>query len=138
MQDPLLAGARSEHEGRGYVQSDDVVNLGFIQGEESFVRVQVVYDEQLPLDNYEGVDITRLTKELSPKSPYELNVMHITVDGKPIDDLDRSSSDIQRCTDVALDNANIQFHFDNLESRRRLGVAADPVAVVVKRTGQRA
>jgi flagellar motor protein MotB len=132
MQDPQLAGARSEHEGRGYVQSDDIVNLGFIQGEESFVRVQVVYDERLPLDNYEGVDVTHLTKELSPKSPYELNVMHITVDGKPIDDLDRSSSDVQRCTDVALDNANIQFHMDNLESRRRLGVAAEPVAVVVK------
>jgi flagellar motor protein MotB len=132
IQDPQLAGARSEHEGRGYVQSDDVVNLGFIQSEESFVRVQVVYDERLPLDNYEGVDITRLTQELSPKSPYELNVMHITVDGKPIDDLDRSSSDVQRCTDVALDNANIRFRIDNLESRRRLGVAADPVAVVVK------
>jgi hypothetical protein len=132
MKDPLLAGARSEHEGRGYVQSDDVVNLGFIQGEESFVRVQVVYDELLPSDNYGGVDITRHTQELSPKSPYELNVMHITVDGKPIDDLDRSSSDVQRCTDVALDNANIRFRLDNLESRRRLGVAADPVAVVVK------
>jgi len=135
MKDPLLAGARSEHEGRGYVQSDDVVNLGFIQSEESFVRVQVVYDERLPLDNYEGVDITRLTQELSPKSPYELNVMHITVDGKPIDDLDRSSSDVQRCTDVALDNANIRFRIDNLQSRRRLGVAADPVAVVMSGPG---
>ncbi|MBZ5505168.1 MAG: OmpA family protein [Acidobacteriia bacterium] len=132
MQDPQLSGARSEHEGRGYGQSDDVVNLGFIQSEESFVRVQVVYDERLPADNYEGVDVTHLTKELNPKSPYELNVMHITVDGKPIDDLDRSSSDVQRCTDVALDNANIRFRIDNLESRRRLGVAADPVAVVVK------
>src|SRR6478752_416848 len=131
MKDPLLSGARSEHEGRGYVQSDDVVNLGFVQSQESFVRVQVVYDERLPLDNYEGVDITRLTQELSPKSPYDLNVMHITVDGKPIDDLDRSSSDVQRCTDVALDNANIRFRLDNLESRRRLAVAADPVAVVV-------
>src|SRR4029077_19591173 len=63
MQDPQLSGARAEHEGRGYVQSDDVVNAGFIQGEESFVRVQVVYDELLPLDNYEGVDITRSTRE---------------------------------------------------------------------------
>ncbi|HET9840182.1 MAG TPA: OmpA family protein [Candidatus Angelobacter sp.] len=135
MNDPQLAGARSEHEGRGYVQSDDVVNLGFIQSEESFVRVEVVYDERLPLDNYEGVDITRLTQELRPKSPYELNVMHITVDGKPIDDLDRSSSDVQRCTDVALDNANIRFRIDNLESRRRLGVAADPVAVVMSGPG---
>src|SRR4029077_8134152 len=131
MQDPLLAGARSEHEGRGYVQSDDVVNAGFIQGQDSFVRVQVVYDERLPLDNFEGVDITRLTQEVRAKSPYELNVMRITVDGKPIDDLGRSSSDVQRCTDVALDNANIRFRLDNLESRRRLGVAADPVALVV-------
>ena len=137
MQDPVLSGARSEHEGRGYVQSDDVVNAGFIQGDESFVRVQVVYDEPLPLDNYEGVDITRLTQELRPKSPYELNVMHITVDGKPIDDPDRSSSDVQRCTDVALDNANIQFRFDNLESRPRLAVAAHPVAVAVSDAGRR-
>src|SRR5262244_1418559 len=131
MQDSMLSGAKSEHEGRGYVQSDDVVNAGFIQGEESFVRVQVVYDEPLPLDNYEGVDITRLTQELHPKSPYELNVMHITVDGKPVDDVNRSSSDIQRCTDVALDNARIQFRFDNLESKPRLAVAAYPVAVAV-------
>src|SRR5215472_9466682 len=131
MQDPILSGARSEHEGRGYVQSDDVVNTGFTEGQESFVRVQAVYDEPVPLDNYEGVDVTRVNQEISPKSPYELNVMHITVDGKPIDDKDRSSSDIQRCTDVALDNANIQFHFDNLESRPRLAVAAHPVALAV-------
>jgi flagellar motor protein MotB len=131
MQDPLLSGARSEHEGRGYVQSDDLVNVGFIQGEESFVRVQVVYDEPLPLDDYEGVDVTRLTRELHPQSPYELNVMHITVDGNPIDDPGRSSSDIQRCTDVAFEKASIQFRFDNLESRPRLSVAAHPVAVAV-------
>jgi flagellar motor protein MotB len=131
MQDPLLANARSEHEGRGYVQSDDVVNSGFIQGDTSFVRVQVVYDEPVPLDTYEGVDITRITRELRPKSPYELNVMRITVDGKPIDDPGRSSSDVQRCTDVALDQARIQFRFDNLESRPRLSVAAHPVAVPV-------
>ena len=107
------------------------MNLGFIQSEESFVRVQVVYDEQVPSDTFEGVDITRQTQDIEPKSPYELNVMHITVDGKPIDDLDRSSSDVQRCTDVALDDANIRFRLDNLESRRRLAVAADPVAVIV-------
>src|SRR5216117_2272556 len=131
VQDPQLAGARSEHEGRGYVQSDDVVNAGFIQGERSFVRAQVVYDERMPLDDYEGVDITRITREVPPKSPYELNVMRITVDGKPIDDPGRSSPDIQRCTDVALDQAKIQFRFDNLESRPRLGVAAHPVAVAM-------
>src|SRR5262249_45928252 len=127
--DPELSGAQSEHEGRGYVQSDDVVNAGFIQGQESFVRVQVVYDERLPLDNYEGVDITRVTQDVHPKSPYELNTMHITVDGKPVDDLGRSSSDIQRCTDIALDNASIQVRFDHRDVRRGLGDAASPVAV---------
>lgn len=137
MQDPLLAGAPSEHEGRGYVQSDDVVNTGFIQGDESYVRVQVVYDESLTLDEYEGIDITELTRELTPKSPFELNVMHITVDGEPIDDPNRSSSDVQRCTDVALDNADIQFRFDNLEQRPRLAVAAQPVAIAVSDLGGR-
>ena len=132
-QDPLLAGAAAEHEGRGYVHSDDVVNDGFVQGAESFVRVQVVYDEPMPLDDLEGVDITRITRELEPKTPYELNLMRITVDGEPIDDPDRSSSDVQRCTDVALDDARIQFSFDNLQSRPRLGVAAHPVAVPVVR-----
>jgi flagellar motor protein MotB len=131
MQDAVLAGARSEHEGRGYVQSDDVVNDGFTQGEDSFVRVQVVYDEKLPADDYDNVDITKSTRELRPKSPYELNVMHITVDGKPVDDLNRSSSDVQRCTDVALDNAGIRFTFDNLDARPRLAVAAQPVAVTI-------
>ena len=58
-----MSGARSEHEGRGYVQSDDVVNAGFTQGEESFVRVQVVYDERLPLDNSTG-----WTSPVSPRS----------------------------------------------------------------------
>src|SRR5262249_16625592 len=106
-------------------------NAGFIQGEESFVRVQVVYDEPLPLDNYEGVDITRLTQELHPKSPYDLNVMHITVDGKPIDDLGRSSSDIHRSTDLPLDNAKIGFRCHELESKPRLAVAGNPVAVAV-------
>src|SRR5215831_19106748 len=37
MKDPVLSGAKAEHEGRGYVQSDDVVNVGFVQGGESFV-----------------------------------------------------------------------------------------------------
>ncbi|HET9299655.1 MAG TPA: OmpA family protein [Candidatus Polarisedimenticolaceae bacterium] len=128
-QDPELASAHSEHEGRGYVTSDDVVNAGFVQGDKSFVRVEAVYDEPVPLDDYEGVDVTPLNRELTPQSPYALNVMRITVDGQPVDDPGRSSSDVQRCTDVALEGAKIQFHFDNLESRPRLDVTAYPAAV---------
>ena len=133
-QDPVLASARSEHEGRGFVTSDDVVNAGFLQGDTSFVRVQAVYDEPVPVDDYEGVDITPLSRELTPKTPYALNVMRITVDGQPVDDPGRSSSDVQRCTDVALDTAKIQFRFDNLEARPRLDAAAHPLAFTAGET----
>src|SRR5260370_21638185 len=67
--------------------------------------------------------------ELAPTTPFGLNLMHIPVDGKPLDDPDRSSADVQRCTDVALDKANIQFQFDNLKARPRLNVTASPSVV---------
>ncbi len=131
--DMQLEDGEAEFEGRGFVHSDDVVNAGFIQGETSHVAVQVVYDELAILDDYEGVDITRITRELSPQNPLGLNLMRITVDGKPIDDPQRSSSDIQRCTDVAMANVDIQFGFDNLRSAPRLSVAAHPSSTVVAR-----
>jgi len=124
--DMQLEENQAEFEGHGYVHSSDVVNAGFIQGETSHVAVQVVYDELAILDDYEGVDITRLTRELKPESPLGLNLMRITVDGEPIDDPKRSSSDIQRCTDVAMKKADIEFGFDNLRSAPRLSVTAEP------------
>jgi flagellar motor protein MotB len=124
-----LSDSQAEHEGRGYLHSNDVVNAGFLQGETSHVVVQVVYDELAVLDDYEGVDVTPITRELSAKNPLELNLMRITVDGEPIDDPGRSSADIQRCTDVSLERADIRFRFDSLESGRRLSVTSQPIAV---------
>ncbi len=124
-----LTAAQTEFEGRGYVHADDVVNAGFIQGDTSHVLVQVIYDELSELDDYDGIDITRLSRELAPEDPFGLNLMRITVDGKPIDDPERSSADIQRCTDVALDEADIQFGFDNLRASPRLSVSATPTTV---------
>ncbi len=130
-----LEPGRAEFTGRGFVHSDDVVNAGFIQGETSHVAVQAVYDELAILDDYEGVDITRITRELSPKNPLGLNLMRITVDGKPIDDPNRSSADIQRCTDVEMAKVDIQFGFDNLRSAPRLSVAAEPSRITVAKEG---
>jgi flagellar motor protein MotB len=126
-----LASEQAEFEGRGFVHSDDVVNAGFIQGETSHVAVQVVYDELAILDEYEGVDITRMTRELDPENPLGLNMMRITVDGVPIDDPQRSSADIQRCTDVAFAGADISFGYDNLRSSPRLSVTAQPSRIDV-------
>jgi len=131
--DMQLEPAQREFEGRGYVHSKDVVNAGFIPGETSHVAIEVVYDELAILDDYEGVDVTRLTREITPRNPLGLNLMRITVDGVPIDDPKRSSSDIQRCTDVAMQSAQIQFGFDNLRSAPRLSGSVSPQRVAVSR-----
>ena len=120
---------QAEFEGRGYLYSDDVVNAGFIQGDTSYVKVQVVYDELAVLDDNEGIAVAPLTRELTPANPFALNLMRITVDGQPIDDPQRSSEDVQRCTDVAMQDADIRFGFDNLSATRRLSVAADTETV---------
>ncbi|MGI9591954.1 MAG: OmpA family protein, partial [Myxococcota bacterium] len=124
-----LTAEQAEHEGRGYVHALDVVNAGFIQGETSHVAVEVVYDELAVVDDYEGVEITPITRELRPQNPLALNLMRITVDGEPIDDPGRSSADVQRCTDVALDQADVRFRFDDLEAEPRLSVASQPTSV---------
>jgi flagellar motor protein MotB len=121
-----LTEGQTEFDGRGYVQSDDVVNAGFIESDMSRVEVQVVYDELVVLDDYEGVEVTPLTREVSPADPFALNLMRITVDGKPLDDPGKCSSDVQRCTDVALENAQIQFKHDSLKLEPRLNVTAWP------------
>lgn len=124
-----LTPEQVEYEGHGYVQSGDVVNSGFIEADESRVEVQVVYDELAALDNQDGLDITRMTREVDVANPYALNLMRITVDGKPIDDPGKSISDVDRCVDVALEKANIQFKFDNLNLKPRLNVTAWPNSI---------
>lgn len=124
-----LSEEQTEFEGRGHVQTDDVVNAGFVESDVSRVDVEVVYDELAVLDDLDGVDIQRLTREVDIANPYALNLMRISVDGKAIDDPLKSSADVQRCTDVALEQADIQFKFDNLEIKPRLNVTAWPNTV---------
>jgi len=124
-----LQAEQVEFEGHGYVQSSDVVNTGFTEADVSRVEVQVVYDELAALDNQEGLDITRLTREVQLANPYALNLMRITVDGKPLDDPGKNVSDVERCTDVALEKARIQFKYDNLHMKPRLNVTAWPNSI---------
>ncbi len=124
-----LTDAQVEFEGHGYVQSEDVVNSGFVEADNSRVEVQVVYDELASMDNLDSMDITRMTREVTLADPYALNMMRITVDGTPIDDPNKATPDVQRCTDVALDKADIQFKFDNLEMKPRLNATAWPNSV---------
>jgi len=122
-------GKQAEFEGRGQVQSADVVNTGFTVSGVSRVEVQVVYDELVALNDYEGVDIVRMTREVTTVDPLALNLLRISVDGKPVDDPNKSIPDLQRCTDVALDRANIEFKYDNLKAEPRLNVTAWPRSI---------
>ncbi len=115
-----------EFDGSGYVQSGDVVNSGFIKRPTSQVKVQVVYDELILSDEYEGVEANPVSRKVVTANPFALNYMRITVDGKPIDDPEKACSDVQRCIDVALENAQIQFNHDSLKLEPRLNVTAWP------------
>jgi flagellar motor protein MotB len=96
-----LPKEKTDFEGRGFVQAEDVVNTGFIELNQSRVEVKVVYDELAIMDDSEGLEIKRLTRDVEPKNPYALNLMRITVDGQPLNDPHKSVPDVQRCTDVA-------------------------------------
>ncbi|MCK4588158.1 MAG: OmpA family protein, partial [Gammaproteobacteria bacterium] len=121
-----LTDEQAEFEGRGYVQSHDVVNTGFVELDRSKVEVQVVYDELAVLDEMEGVSIKRLIRDVETKNPFALNLMRISVDGQPVNDPNKNIPDVQRCTDVALDKAQVRFKFDNLQGKPRLNVTAWP------------
>ena len=121
-----LADKQVEHEGHGFVHSDDVISTGFIQFDDSRVEVKVLYDELALLDDQENLEIDRIDREAVAQNPYALNLMRITIDGEPTYDPAKNTEDIQRCTDVALESADIQFKFNNLQRKPRLNITAWP------------
>jgi flagellar motor protein MotB len=124
-----LKDNQAEFTGRGFVHSDDVVSTGFIQFDSSRVEVKVLYDELALLDDQENLEIERINREAVAQNPYALNLMRITVDGEPLYDPYKHSEDLQRCTDVALEAADIQFKFNNMQKKPRLHIAAWPQTV---------
>nr|WP_277610907.1 OmpA family protein [Microbulbifer celer] len=124
-----LTDEQVEFEGRGYVESKDVVQTGFIHMDGARVEVQVLYDELAVLAEKDRLEIERIQQEAEAHNPYALNLMRITVDGAPEYDPYKNSADLQRCTDVALESANIQFRFDNQSMQPRLNVSAFPSTI---------
>jgi len=121
-----LTDKQVEHEGRGSVQSEDVVNKGFGNSGASYVLIEAVYDDLASAEEEEGLEVTRFKREVTLKDPYMLNLMRITVDGKPLHDPNKSSQDVQRCTDTSLEKARVQLRYDGLELKPRLNVTAWP------------
>ncbi len=124
-----LSDSQVQFEGRGFVHSKDVANTGFVQFDSARVEVQIVYDELAILEEDEGLDITRIEREAISQNPYALNLMRITVDGETLHDPYRNIADLQRCTDVALEDTRIKFKFENLKLKPRLNITAWPNSV---------
>ncbi|MBE9564301.1 MAG: flagellar motor protein MotB, partial [Proteobacteria bacterium] len=124
-----LSDKQVEYEGHGFVHSEDVVSTGFIQFDSSRVEVKVLYDELALLDDQDNLEIERINREAEKHNPYALNLMRITVDGEPLYDPYKHTEDVQRCTDVALDAADIQFTFNNLQKKPRLNITAWPYTI---------
>ncbi|MBE9567435.1 MAG: OmpA family protein, partial [Proteobacteria bacterium] len=121
-----LSDKQVEYEGHGYVHSEDVASTGFIQFDSSRVEIRILYDELALLDDLDNLEIERINREAEKHNPYALNLMRITVDGEPLYDPYKHSEDVQRCTDVALDAADVQFTFNNLQKKPRLNITAWP------------
>ena len=121
-----MSDKQVEYEGYGYVHSEDVASTGFIQFDSSRVEVRILYDELALLDEHENLKIERIERSGEKHNPYALNLMRITVDGEPLYDPYKHTEDVQRCTDVALDAADIQFTFNNLQKKPRLNITAWP------------
>jgi flagellar motor protein MotB len=124
-----LTQAQAEFDGRGYVQSDDVLNAGFVESDTSRVQVQVVYDELIPRDDYEGVEITPLTREVSTADPFALNLMRITVDGKPVDDPGKCACDIRQSETGTAIERDRMAGYDPLSGYAGHGVSRKPGTV---------
>lgn len=54
----------------------------------------------------------------------------ISVDGVPLDDMGTTDPDIQRCTDLALEQADLQVRYDSLELAPSLNLSATPNSAV--------
>ncbi len=128
-QQMALSDKQVEFEGHGFVHSDDVASTGFIQFDSSRVEIRILYDELALLDEQDNLEIERIERQGEKHNPYALNLMRITVDGEPLYDPYKHTEDIQRCTDVALDAADIQFTFNNLQKKPRLNITAWPYTI---------
>ncbi|SEA71826.1 Flagellar motor protein MotB [Desulfuromusa kysingii] len=67
---------------------------------------------------------------LSSRTAATAAPFRISIDGVPLADTGTIDPDIQRCTDVALEKADIQIHYDDLESTPWLNVSATPNSAV--------
>jgi flagellar motor protein MotB len=95
------------------------------------VELEFLYDELAETQQDPSLEITPVMQEEQPVSPFALHPIRISIDGEAQDDGRRHSADVQRCIDVALDEASIQMRYDRMRQTPRLNVQAVPATAAV-------
>jgi flagellar motor protein MotB len=109
-----------------FEQTDDEYT---INPADARVEVEFVYDEIAETQQDPNIEIIPTMQEEEPVSPFALHPIRISVDGEPVEGTQRHTADVQRCTDVAMDQARVQLRQDGLSVKPRLNVQAVPAII---------
>ncbi len=126
-------------EGRG--SAEPIADNATVQGRALNRRVEIEVSYLVSDENYITVgeimacpegglpkNIERLAgQENKPANPYSMTPWRVSLDGAPVLAAhSRHGADVQRCVDVALEQAQIQIQYDNLQNEPKLNVSAWP------------
>ncbi|MBA3581948.1 MAG: OmpA family protein [Gammaproteobacteria bacterium] len=100
-----------------------------VRPEDARVELEFYYDEEAKAKIDSSIEIIRVQHEEPAVTPYALHPIRVTIDGKPIDGNGRHTADVQRCTDLALDRAQLHFQYDGIKRDPKLNVHAEPSVV---------
>jgi len=116
-------------EGKGLSEPLDDPALAGRPAPDGRVRAQILRDVPVPPDPDWLEQVVEVTRSTEPVTPYALAPMRITVDGERIRDAMPHGADVQRCTDVALEDTRVEVRYDAGRSQRRLNVIATPATI---------
>lgn len=124
-----LPEALLRFEGKGFSEPLEDPGVGAADLPDARVEARILIDVPAPVDPDWLTELVEVTRDTEPRNPYALAPMRITVDGERIEDGLPHTADVQRCTDVALDEVSVKMRYDNLRAQRRLSVVAGPSTI---------
>ncbi|MDZ7750051.1 MAG: hypothetical protein U5K43_15750 [Halofilum sp. (in: g-proteobacteria)] len=117
------------YEGKGFSEPLEDPGLATRRIPDGRVRAQILRDVAVPPDPDWLEEVVEVTRSTEPVTPYALAPMRITVDGERIRDAMPHGADVQRCTDVALNETRVEVRYDAGRGERRLNVIATPATI---------
>lgn len=94
------------------------------------VELEFLYDDVAEVEQDPNLEIIPTQIEQKVVSPFAMHPIRISVDGETVDSsTQRHTADVQRCTDIAMENASLQLRRDSLAMQPRLNIQAIPAVI---------